>query len=358
MTTSGRQRRPMRRVGDVLPAVASGAGHRSRTESGAPDGGMAAHRGRARACSKRFIGPPGRPAACARRVGVLARELAIVVHVARSTSSRGEQRVQLLEPQRRAARACADDAGLHSARSADRAARASRRARRARPRLRGLSACVGACRSLFVSARESSRARRCGSSPRASRRCARSTSCRRERSAASRIARIAGTTSRLPSQCMKSVTWFSMITSACATAFCADVEAFARDLAEIVHGIEKDVVERADFRFDVARHREIEHEHRAVLARLQRAFDESLADERQRRGGRAHDDVVQRELRRQVVQRDDAAEKALGELLRARFGAVRERHVPADAARRNARRRARSSRPRRRRARSARRSSG
>ena len=99
----------------------------------------------------------------------------------------------------------------------------------------------------------------------------------------------------------------------------AHVEAFARDLAEIVDGIEEHVVERADLRFDVARHGEIEHQHRAVLARLERAFDEAFADERQRRSRGAHDDVVQRELRGQIVQRNDAAEEAVGELLGARF---------------------------------------
>ena len=81
---------------------------------------------------------------------------------------------------------------------------------------------------------------------------------------------------------MKSVTWFSMITSACATAFCRDVHALARDLAQVVHRVEEDVVELADLALDVARHREIEHQHRAVLARLQRALDQALADDRQR----------------------------------------------------------------------------
>ena len=69
-------------------------------------------------------------------------------------------------------------------------------------------------------------------------------------------------------------------------------------------------------------------------------------------GRGAHDDVVQRKLRRQVVERDDAPEKALGQVLRARFGAIGERRWLADDARRSAPRRARSFRPRRRRGRS------
>ena len=49
---------------------------------------------------------------------------------------------------------------------------------------------------------------------------------------------------------------------------------------------------------DITRHREVEHHHRAVFARSQCAFDDALADNRQRTRGAAHHDIVQRKLRR------------------------------------------------------------
>ena len=42
---------------------------------------------------------------------------------------------------------------------------------------------------------------------------------------------------------------------------------------EVVHGVEVHVVQLLDFGFDVARHGQIDHEHRPVPPRLQRAFD-------------------------------------------------------------------------------------
>ncbi len=48
---------------------------------------------------------------------------------------------------------------------------------------------------------------------------------------------------------------------------------------------------RADFGFDIARHGQVDHEHRAVAARLDGPLDQAQADQRQRRGGARDHDV-------------------------------------------------------------------
>ena len=46
----------------------------------------------------------------------------------------------------------------------------------------------------------------------------------------------------------------------------AHVESFLHHAAQVIDGIEINVIEIAGFRFDVARHRQIDHEHRPALA--------------------------------------------------------------------------------------------
>ena len=54
-----------------------------------------------------------------------------------------------------------------------------------------------------------------------------------------------------------------------------------RSYYEIVHGVEKHIVERPDLPFDVPRHGKVEHEHGPVPPGPQRALDQTLADDRQ-----------------------------------------------------------------------------
>ena len=95
----------------------------------------------------------------------------------------------------------------------------------------------------------------------------------------------------------------------------ARIQAALDDLGEVVHGVQEDVVQFADFGFDVARHGQVDHEHRAVPARLERALDHAQADDRQRAGGAGDDDVVLRQLLGQFVQADGMAVEALGQRL-------------------------------------------
>ena len=101
----------------------------------------------------------------------------------------------------------------------------------------------------------------------------------------------------------------------------------AGDFAQVIHGVQEDVIELADLALDIARHRQIKHHHRPVLARMQRAFDNALADNGQRAGRATHDDVVQRQLRGHIIQRNHAPEKTIRQLTRACFGAVGKGHA-------------------------------
>ena len=73
-----------------------------------------------------------------------------------------------------------------------------------------------------------------------------------------------------------------MMASACATAACRLAWPCCDYAGEVVDRVEVDVFELLDFGFDVARHGQVDHEHRPVLAGLERALDGAQADERQR----------------------------------------------------------------------------
>ncbi|SOZ14370.1 hypothetical protein CBM2609_A170033 [Cupriavidus taiwanensis] len=103
--------------------------------------------------------------------------------------------------------------------------------------------------------------------------------------------------------------------------------AFAHDGAEVVDGIEEDVVQARDFGLDVARHGQVDHHDGAVLAPLDRALDRSQADDRQRAGGARHHDVELMQALAQVRQADRVGGQALaaellGQLLAALHSAV------------------------------------
>ncbi len=106
----------------------------------------------------------------------------------------------------------------------------------------------------------------------------------------------------------------------------------ADDFAEVVDGVQENVVELADFGFDVARHRQIDHEHRPMLALLDRAFNHAKADDGQRAGRGGDDDVEVGEQFRQVGQRRRLAAEFVGQVAGAFDGAV-DHHQPARFAR-------------------------
>ena len=72
----------------------------------------------------------------------------------------------------------------------------------------------------------------------------------------------------------------------------AVVHALAHDLAEVVHAVEEDVVHVGDLGFDVARHREVDDEDRAMAALLIARSSMPLPRMGSGLGGRGDDDVV------------------------------------------------------------------
>ncbi len=57
-------------------------------------------------------------------------------------------------------------------------------------------------------------------------------------------------------------------------------QARLHDLAQVVDRVQEDVVQAAHFRFDVARHGQVDHEHGFVAARLDGALDQAQAQQR------------------------------------------------------------------------------
>ena len=93
----------------------------------------------------------------------------------------------------------------------------------------------------------------------------------------------------------------------------AIAQTFLHDLREIVHAVQKDVVQIGNFRLHVARHGKVDHEHRAVLAQLDRAFHHAEADDGQLAGRAGDDDIVISEMVRQIGEQDGLAIEALRE---------------------------------------------
>ena len=102
----------------------------------------------------------------------------------------------------------------------------------------------------------------------------------------------------------------------------ADLQVVLDDVRQVVDAVEEHVVELARFGLDVARHREIDDEHRRVAARLDHPLEQPLADDRQRARGAGDDDVELVQPVGQLVQRDRVGAEALGELLAALERAV------------------------------------
>ena len=335
----------------------------------------AAARSRSRCSKRRKRSTSAATSACSRV------ELAKALHVG-GDAGVGERRVELAEAQREAfellakgvfhgealtTERAASDAGARAAAAAQSVANACRRpARGALPRRnRRDTVCASCARSLAVGGvqlgqravqhllRQAARQRlehrvdvlaawraacaRARSRARASRRPARCS------------AWISGTEPRWSSQCTKLCTPVSMIASACATAAWRFSPADLHQRRQVVDGVEVDVGQARDLGLDVARHRQVDHEHRPVAARLQRALDRAQADDRQRARGARDDDVELGQARRQVGQAHRFGAEARGRALSPRSQrAVGDRHRARLARREMGRRRARSSRRRRR----------
>mmetsp|Transcript_53731 Transcript_53731/g.126521 ORF Transcript_53731/g.126521 Transcript_53731/m.126521 type:complete len:236 (-) Transcript_53731:776-1483(-) len=96
---------------------------------------------------------------------------------------------------------------------------------------------------------------------------------------------------------------------------------------EVVHGVEVDVLQAGHLGLDVARHGQVDHEHRAVLAFFKRALDRTEADQRQAGRGAGHDDVELVQPLGQVGEPHRLGAEAGGQLLAALQRAVGHRHV-------------------------------
>ena len=121
---------------------------------------------------------------------------------------------------------------------------------------------------------------------------------------------------------MKLTTLESMIASACATAPWRESSPSLTISAEIIHGIEKHVVQFRHFGLDISRDGQIHHEDRAMLACLDGALQHAFAEYGKRAGCACHHDIVQRQLFGQLVQRDDVRVETAGQGLRTLDGAI------------------------------------
>jgi len=90
----------------------------------------------------------------------------------------------------------------------------------------------------------------------------------------------------------------------------------ADHLLEVVHGIQIHVVESRGLGLDIARHGEIEQEHRCVASNAYRALDRQSRKHRFATRGRADHDVGFREVPFEILQRQRDATEAMRELLR------------------------------------------
>mmetsp|Transcript_53732 Transcript_53732/g.126531 ORF Transcript_53732/g.126531 Transcript_53732/m.126531 type:complete len:410 (-) Transcript_53732:254-1483(-) len=96
---------------------------------------------------------------------------------------------------------------------------------------------------------------------------------------------------------------------------------------EVVHGVEVDVLQAGHLGLDVARHGQVQHQHRAALAGLERALHGAQADQRQAAGGAADDDVELAQHLAQFGQRQLRGPQTLGQQAAALGTAVGHAHL-------------------------------
>ena len=96
-------------------------------------------------------------------------------------------------------------------------------------------------------------------------------------------------------------------------------------LGQIVHGVEKNVLERLHFGLDVTGYRQIDHEHGPVLALLERAFHRAQADDGQAAGSATDHSVKFMQALWQIAQSQYFSPKAPGQFFAALQRAVGNR---------------------------------
>ena len=89
--------------------------------------------------------------------------------------------------------------------------------------------------------------------------------------------------------------------------------------------VKEHVAQARHFRLDIARHGQVDHEHRLVAARFDGPFDQALADQRQGGCGARNDNVELGQQIRQLGQADRFAVEAGGKRLATVHGAVGDR---------------------------------
>ena len=101
-----------------------------------------------------------------------------------------------------------------------------------------------------------------------------------------------------------------------------DLQIVLDDVGQVVDGIQEHVVELGSFRFDVARHRQVDDEHRRMAPGLDRALEHALAEDGQRACGGGNNDVELRKTLGQLGESDRVGRKARRELRAALQGTV------------------------------------
>ena len=93
-------------------------------------------------------------------------------------------------------------------------------------------------------------------------------------------------------------------------------------LGQVVHRVQVNIAESFDFGLNVARHRQIDHEHGAALALFQRPLHRTQANDGQGAGGAADHCIKLVQTIGQIPQTHHFAAKTAGQLLAALQGAV------------------------------------
>ena len=125
----------------------------------------------------------------------------------------------------------------------------------------------------------------------------------RTRSASSRSLRIIGAASRVRSECSKRSTSDVDQLGGLARGLAPSLHVLVHDRLQVVDGEQVHVLEFGDLGLDVARHRDVHHEHRPALARAQRGRRHVARDDGVRARGRGDDDVGLAQVRRDLVER-------------------------------------------------------
>ena len=107
----------------------------------------------------------------------------------------------------------------------------------------------------------------------------------------------------------------------------ARAQGFLDQFADVIDGVQIDIFERTDVLGDIARHRQIEHEHRSMFARLQCGAHLLQIKNRRATRGRGDDDVGVGQMCGQIGQWQGLRAVLLGQRLRIGEGAIGHQHA-------------------------------